>query len=65
MIQNRKIVFSLFMALFFIFWNLMEYAYAVWITHSACAFLAIDDLLIPLAVGAVIGYLQFLRRKNP
>ena len=53
------------MALFFIFWNLMEYAYAVWITHSACAFLAIDDLLIPLAVGAVIGYLQFLRRKNP
>ena len=46
-----------------VFWNLLDYLYATLITHNGYRFGAGTDLLIPIVVAGVSGYLLFLRKK--
>ena len=61
--KNKYIAFGLFLILFMALWNLLDYIYATLITHSGYRFGAGTDLLIPLVVAGVSGYLLFLRKK--
>ena len=64
MIKNRYAVFILFVVLVLVFWNVLDYLYASFITRSAYHFTAGGDLLIPLVVGLVMGYDLFLRKRK-
>jgi len=61
--KNKYITYGLFLILFTVFWNLLDFLYATVITHSGYRFGAGTDLLIPIVVACVSGYLLVLRRK--
>ena len=61
--KNKYIAYGLFLILFTVFWNLLDFLYATVITHSGYRFGAGTDLLIPIVVACVSGYLLVLRRK--
>ena len=61
--KNKYITYGLFLILFTVFWNLIDFLYATVITHSGYRFGAGTDLLIPIVVACVSGYLLVLRRK--
>jgi len=61
--KNKYIAYGLFLIIFTAFWNLLDFLYATVITHSGYRFGAGTDLLIPLVVAGVSGYLLFLRKK--
>ena len=62
MIRNKYAAFGLFAALVLVFWNLFDWLYASFITGSGYSFGAAGDLIMPLTVGIVTGYLLFLRK---
>jgi len=61
--KNKYIAYGLFLILFTVFWNLLDFLYATLITHSGYRFGVGTDLFIPLVVAGVLGYLLFLRKK--
>ncbi len=64
MIKNKRIVFGLFVAAFLLFWNLLDLLYNTLVAGSSYQFTTGVDLVSPLAVAIVIGYLLFLRKKG-
>lgn len=62
MLKNKYAAFGLFVILFLVLWNVLDFLYATLITKSAYQFGAGADLAMPLAVALAIGYLQFLRK---
>ena len=63
MIKNKVAAFILFIILFLVFWNLVDYLYSIFITGSAYRFTALSDMGLPVVVAAVSGYILFLRKK--
>lgn len=63
MVKNKTLAFVLFIALFLIIWNLLDFLYSALITGNGYGFAAGGDLFIPLVVSVVVGYLFFLRKK--
>ena len=64
MIKNKKTVFGLFVVLFLLFWNLLDFLYSTLVAGSSYQFAAGIDLVSPLAAAIVIGYFLFLRKKG-
>ena len=63
MVKNKTLAFVLFIALFLIIWNLLDFLYSALITGNGYGFAAGGDLFIPLVVSVVVGYLFLLRKK--
>ena len=63
-IKNKYAAFVLFVVVVLLFWNILDYLYSAFITHSQYSFSASGDLMIPLAPAIVVGYMQFLRKKD-
>lgn len=61
MIKNKKIAFAIYVVVFMVFWNILDFLYATLITHSGYTFGAGTDMLIPLCLSIVSGYLFFLK----
>lgn len=61
MIKNKYAAYGLFVILFLVFWNILDGLYTSLITGNSYAFGAGRDLITPLALAAVSGYLLFLR----
>ena len=64
MIKNRTVAFVIFVVLFMIFWNLLDFIWATLITKNPYRFSAGTDLGFPLVIALVIGYLLFLRDSS-
>ena len=64
MIKNKKLAFVLFVVLFLMAWNMLDYLYSVALTRSAFRFSSGTDLLLPLIISVVTGALLFLREKK-
>lgn len=63
MIKNKYVAFGLFVVLFMVGWNLLDFIWSALITKSPYIFSAGTDLAIPLVAALVIGYFLFLRNK--
>ncbi len=63
MIKNRKAAFGLFVVIFLLFWNLLDFLYAAFITRSGYHFTAGNDMGSPVILAVIIGSLLFLRKK--
>lgn len=61
MIKDKNTAYMLFIAAVTIIWTLFDIAYSTLITHSGYSFRP-GNLLEPLLVGIVLGYLLILRR---
>lgn len=61
--MNKNAAFALFVVIIMALWNVLDCLYATFITHSGYQFDVGTDLIIPLAVALVSGYLFFLRKK--
>ena len=64
MIENRVVAFGLFVALFLVFWNIIDYLCTTFLTRNLYQFSAGSDLSTPLVTAVVLGYLFFLRNKE-
>lgn len=62
MIKSKYAAFCLFVVLFLVFWNLIDYLYTSFITHGVYHFAAGTDLVTPLTVSILSGYLLYLRK---
>lgn len=63
MIKNKYVAFGLFVVLFMVGWNLLDFIWSALITKSPYIFSTGTDLAIPLVSALVIGYFLFLRNK--
>ena len=64
MIKNKYVAYILFIVVFLIFWNLLDFLYVTFISRNAYQFAAGTDLGIPVAAAVVVGYLLFIRKKS-
>ena len=64
MIKNKKVAFALYVALFCLFWNLLDFLWVTVIAKTGYHFGVAVDLAAPLAVAITTGYLLFLRKKD-
>jgi len=64
MIKNRWTAFVLFVILFTAFWNVLDFLYTRFIAGGSYGFSAAGDMLAPVAVGVVAGYLLFLNNEK-
>lgn len=62
--KNGKVAFGIFVVLFMVFWNLLDFIWAVFISKSPYHFSGRSNLVIPLALAICSGYLLFLRNKT-
>ncbi|MBQ9061914.1 MAG: hypothetical protein IJ121_03660 [Eubacterium sp.] len=62
MIKNKKAAFGLFVVIFPAFWNLLDFIWSVFIVNGAYHFSGVSDLVIPMTVAIISGYLLFLRK---
>jgi len=60
---NKKLVFVIYVAVFLLFWNVLDFLYATFIAKSSYHFAAGTDLLVPVVAACVSGYLFYLRKK--
>lgn len=61
MIKNKYVAFGIFVVCSVVLWNLLDYIYNVIITKSAFHFAFSSNLLLPLSLAIVAGYLFYLR----
>lgn len=61
---NRNAAFGLYVVLFMVFWNLLDFLYAVLIARSGYRFTLTADGTVPVGMALVSGYLFFLRNGN-
>ena len=61
MIKDKNTAYILFIAVVTVFWTLFDIVYSTLITHSGYSFRP-GNLLEPLLVGIILGYLLILRR---
>jgi len=63
MVKDKKTAFVIFVVIFTALWNLLDFLYSTLITKSGYQFKSTTDLMIPLGLALVLGYLQFLRSE--
>jgi F0F1-type ATP synthase membrane subunit a len=63
MVKDKKTAFVIFVMIFTALWNLLDFLYSTLITKSGYQFKSTTDLMIPLGLALVLGYLQFLRSE--
>ncbi len=63
MVKDKKTAFVIFVVIFMALWNLLDFLYSTLITKSGYQFKSTTDLMIPLGLALVLGYLQFLRNE--
>ncbi len=63
MVKDKKTAFVIFVVIFMALWNLLDFLYSTLITKSGYQFRTSTDLMIPLGLALVLGYLQFLRNE--
>ena len=63
MVKDKKTAFVIFVVIFMALWNLLDFLYSTLITKSGYQFKSTTDLMIPLGLALVLGYLQFLRSE--
>lgn len=63
MVKDKKTAFVIFVVIFMALWNLLDFLYSTFITKAGYQFRTSTDLLIPLGMALVLGYLQFLRNE--
>lgn len=63
MVKDKKTAFVIFVLIFMALWNLLDFLYSTFITKAGYQFRTSTDLLIPLGMALVLGYLQFLRNE--
>ena len=61
MVKDKKTAFVIFVVIFMALWNLLDFLYSTFITKSGYQVKTTTDLLIPLTLALLLGYLQFLR----
>ena len=61
MIKNKNVTFGLYVVVFVAFWNLLDFLWCVLISKTAYQFRTVSDLMLPLVLAIVSGYLFFLR----
>ena len=64
MLKNRYAAFGLFVVVFVLFFNLLDFMYTAWIAGGAYRFSAGLDLGVPLPLGLLLGYILFLHKKE-
>ena len=52
--MNKKIAFGLFVILFLVFWNVLDFLFATFVTRNGYQFNGMTDLAVPLAAGKVL-----------
>ncbi len=60
--SNKVLRFILYIVVFMLFWNLLDFLWRGVISRSGFSFSAGIDLGVPLVAAAVTGYLLILRR---
>jgi len=63
MVKDKKTAFVIFVVIFMALWNLLDFLYSTLITKSGYQFKSTTDLMVPLGLALVLGYLQFLRNE--
>ena len=63
MVKDKKTAFVIFVVIFMALWNLLDFLYSTLISKSGYQFKSTTDLMIPLGLALVLGYLQFLRSE--
>jgi F0F1-type ATP synthase membrane subunit a len=63
MVKDKKTAFVIFVVIFMALWNLLDFLYSTLISKSGYQFKSTTDLMIPLGLALVLGYLQFLRNE--
>jgi len=63
MVKDKKTAFVIFVVIFMALWNLLDFLYSTLISKSGYQFKSTTDLMIPLGLALVFGYLQFLRSE--
>ncbi len=64
MVSNKYTAFALFLLLFLIFTNVLDFVYSTVITRTPYSFSAGGDLFVPLVTAAVLGYVLILRKED-
>ncbi|MBR7092911.1 MAG: hypothetical protein IKI50_07015 [Clostridia bacterium] len=64
MLKNRYAAFGLFVVVFVLFFNLLDFMYTAWIAGGTYRFSAGLDLGVPLLPGLILGYVLFLHKKE-
>ena len=64
LIKSRTVAFVIFVVLFMIFWNLLDFIWVTLISKSPYHFSVGTDLGTPLVIALVSGYLLFLRDNS-
>ena len=63
MVKDKKTAFVIFVVVFMALWNLLDFLYNTVITKGGYQFKTTTDLMLPLVLALVLGYLQFLRNE--
>ena len=64
MIKNKTVAFVLFVVVFLLVWNVLNYIYGSYISGSGYQFEASKGIGMPSIISIMIGYLLFLRKKD-
>ena len=64
MIKNKKAAFGLFVVVFLLVWNVLDFLYTTFITRSGYSFTGGVDFGGPLVIAIIMGFLLFLRTKD-
>ncbi len=64
MVSNKYTAFALFLLLFLIFTNVLDFVYSTVITRTPYSFSVGGDLFVPLVTAAVLGYVLILRKED-
>ncbi len=64
MVSNKYTAFALFLLLFLIFTNVLDFVYSTVITRTPYSFSTGGDLFVPLVTAAVLGYVLILRKED-
>ena len=65
MIKNKTVAFVLFVVVFLLVWNVLNYIYSSYISGNGYQFEASKGIGMPSIISIMIGYLLFLRKKDP
>lgn len=60
MIKDRKTAFAIYVVLFIVFWNIAEILWDLFTGGAGHTFSAVTDIMTPLGLAIVTGYLLFL-----
>ena len=66
MIRNRFLQFVLYVVIFALVWNLMDFLWDLLLTHETAPFTVWNNVLKPLLLGAVVvgGTTAYMKKKT-